>query len=86
MPGETWLQGRGGLERLRVTQPGFEVVAPERLHGVSHPPRPSSLPSSWAGTGFLMKVENLWKMSLPARLDSLYCGTRLGNLQGHGCS
>lgn len=33
-----------------------------------------------------MKVENLWKMSFPASLDSLYRGTRLGNLRGHGHS
>lgn len=51
MPVETWLQGPGGLERLGVTQPGFEVVAPERLHGVSHPtPAPYPRPGQALGS------------------------------------
>lgn len=79
-PGVDWV---GGLGKLSMTRLGFGVWHLRGCMGCS--PTHSS-PSSWAGTGFLMKAENLWKMSFPARLDSGYCGTRLGHLWGHGHS
>lgn len=73
----------GGLGKLSVTRLGFGVWHPRSCMGCSST---RSSPSSWAGTGFLIKAENLWKISFPARLDSGYCGTRLGHLWGHGHS
>lgn len=73
----------GGLGKLGMTRLSFGVW---HLRGCMGCSPTCSSPSSWAGTGFLMRAENLWKMSFPARFDSRYCGTSLGHLWGHGHS
>lgn len=72
-PEQLLIQGLGAMATVRTQPwPGVSPSCLDLLACVS--------PLSCVGTGFLMKAENLWKMSLPAVLDSLYLGARLGKL------